>query len=131
MRVELKRLLTALETHRAALGQPPIGNPFLRDLMPSNDEGKIEFTKQELRDLLGHTVHSNFSDLDLSGVDLSDLNLRGFMFVRTNLRGANFRGAKFELTMFHNADLTGAILSDEQRAYAKAQDATVDSPPTA
>jgi len=56
-------------------------------------------------------VACNFAFMDLSGVDLSNADLRGAIFVETDLSGANLEGANFGGATLINVDLTGAKLS--------------------
>lgn len=53
----------------------------------------------------------NFNDQDLTGCDLSGLEITGRDFKRAMLTGARLTGAKFDSCDFKQADLTGADLS--------------------
>jgi hypothetical protein len=53
----------------------------------------------------------SFNDQDLTGCDLSGLEITGRDFKRAKLAGARFSGAKFDACDFKQADLTSADLS--------------------
>ncbi len=69
-------------------------------------------------DLHGKNLQNQeFVKYDLSGMDLSDADLRGSYFSVTNVRNANLKGANLKdviayATRFDNADLSGADLSN-------------------
>lgn len=71
---------------------------------------------------------ADLSGADLTGIDLSDANLRGAILTRinlsyANLRGANLIGAGLSFTDLTGADLKGAKLSGANLRYAILSDA--------
>jgi len=61
---------------------------------------------------------SNFRDVDLRGADLRGADLRWANLRKADLRHVNLRGADL-----YGVDLRAAIMSDEQRKYAREQGA--------
>jgi uncharacterized protein YjbI with pentapeptide repeats len=74
---------------------------------------------------------SSFCDLDLSGKNLSQSNLRRSLFQKVNLEGADFReadllDANFQYANLRGADLTGANLNYANFLNADLTDAVLD-----
>jgi len=67
-------------------------------------------TRTDLEQLL-QRPGKNFNDQDLTGCDLSGLEITGRDFKRAKLAGARLTEAKFDSCDFKQADLTGADLS--------------------
>jgi uncharacterized protein YjbI with pentapeptide repeats len=65
--------------------------------------------------------------LDLSGADLSKVNLREALFVNTNLANANLSGANLRGANFQNAMLSNADLSNSDLSFAVAMDITANA----
>ena len=69
---------------------------------------------------------AQFSEVDLSGADLSGLKVNGYSFLRANMRGANLTGTQLEHAHLKDADLRGAILTKANLEGANARDANFD-----
>ena len=101
------------------------GISFFRTLLA---EAKLEhltlprtfFGRSEIRatsfkdtDLSGSTANWNdFIDVDFTGTDLSDADLRACLFEQVRFKDANLAGADFRYCGFKKCDFTGADLTD-------------------
>jgi uncharacterized protein YjbI with pentapeptide repeats len=68
-------------------------------------------------------IHKELSVDEVTGGDLSTINLIGADLISANLSGANLSGAKLEFADLSDADLTGANLSGASLSYADLSDA--------
>lgn len=80
-------------------------------------KAKLEFylRSSEFAELMNEEKIVEMNKLDLSGMDLRNLNFKNGIFIRTNfsnaqLDGCNFEDANFEGANFSNASLVGANL---------------------
>jgi uncharacterized protein YjbI with pentapeptide repeats len=72
---------------------------------------RVDFSGADLR-------LARFENMSLRGCDFSATHLLGTQFLRCDLRGARFRGARFETNRFDQSWFLGAMgLSKNLRAY--------------
>jgi len=72
----------------------------------SNKIGLVEFLKT--KNLSNKVANLDFSDSDLSGLDLSNAIFMNVNFERSNLTNANFKNSIFRKVNFRNSDLTNS-----------------------
>ncbi len=103
------------------------------DLLEVNlSEANLERTILIGADLSGSNLErANLSKADLEGTNLSDANLHGANLSEANLERTNLPGAILTKAVLFGANLSRtylrtAILSPEQKAYAKSRGAIVD-----